>query len=205
MHRTISSPTLLVFEEKHGEDTYLIESLEEFYRIAVAKIRERHEYGYFGIDTPAQIERERDQRIERVIEAAGVAKEYAPRTEDAVRELKELTEEARAAKLFGVTPEVFSAFPQPIREQSLENISKLLSGVSRAFTNSQEELESARNIELIVETERAEELNITYREVSINLAEWILDGRRDGQYEGYELTTPRRAPSAEELEANRKK
>jgi len=200
-----SYPQILIFEEKHGDDTYLVNSREEFHRIAVAKIRARASYGEFGEVDPAKIEKERDRAVKQLIEASGIPAETAPTTVEGLKALGEGTEEELAAKLFGIELSVFQAFPKTIREQSLQGAAKYIKGLPRTISNYEDELNEARAIDLIVKSERAEELVLEERGRSYNLAAWILESRQDYQYEGYDLEAPQVAPTAEELEAKRTK
>ena len=198
-------PQILVFDEKHGDDTYLVNSPEEFHRIAVAKIREREENGWFGEVEAADIEANRDRAVKRLIESCGIPAETAPLTVEALNDLGGETDEERAAKLFGVELSVFRAFPETIREQSIQGAAKYIKGLPRMISDYADRLNEVRAIELILKSERAEELTTSYRGRAYNLAAWILDSRRDYEYEGYELDSPRVAPSAEKLEASRTK
>ena len=198
-------PQILVFDEKHGDDTYIVNSPEEFHRIAVAKIRARANYGEFGEIDPAKIEKERDRAVKRLIESSGVPVESAPTTLEGLKALGEGTDEELAAKLFAVELSVFQAFPKVIKEQSLQGAAKYIKTLPRTLSDYENELNEARSIDLIVKSERAEELTTSYRGRSYNLAVWILESRQDYQYEGYDLDVPRVAPTAEELEAERTK
>lgn len=201
-------PQILVFKEKHEDETYLISSQEEFHRIAVATIRERADIGYFGDVDTASIEADRDRAVKQLIKTSGIPAETAPLTVEALNGLigsDSETDEERASKLFGVELSVFQAFPQTIREQSIQSAAKYIKELPRMISNYAALLDEARAIELIVKSERAEELTTEYRGRSYNLAAWILDSRNDYEYEGYELETPQTAPTAEELEAKRAK
>lgn len=201
MARNQSYPQLMIFREKHGDSIFSVDSAEAAQRVAVAVIRERAGYGYYPVDV-AELERELSKGVKSLIEECGFPKETAPRTVEALKAIQGSPEE-RVAKIFGVDPDDFRGYPASIRESALANLDKFESLLPRRIAPHADEINDAKNIQLILSSERAEELTTSYRGREHNLALWILDGRRDYEYEDYEFMQPRSAPTPEELEESR--
>lgn len=201
MAREQSYPMLMIFKEKHDDLTYLVQSAEETHRLAVAKIRERAEIGYYELDTE-QLKVERDKAIDKLIVSCGFSIDHAPRTANELAAV-EGTAEERAARFLGVESWAFLAYPEQIKENVLLGLSKFETSLPRRVSSYAAEIQDAENIQLILMSEKAEELTFDHRGRILNLALWILDSRRDAQYEGYELIDPLAAPTSEELEKSR--
>lgn len=206
MVRANEYPQLLVLKEKHSESYYLLNSPEDLHRVATSIIRDRAALGYYNTDVDRLVA-ERETAIDKLIESSGLSKDIAPRTPEGIRAVMALkgTDEDRAAKLLGVDPAAFAAYPVSLKSKALDGAYKYIQSLPRLLTNFKQEIEDAESILKIMNTERAEELDIEQRNRRSNLALWILEGRRDYQYEGYDFEYFQPIPTAEALEASRNK
>lgn len=201
-----SYPRLLTIKEKHYERKYLINSPEEFHRVAVSIIRERAALGYYYDTDVDGLIAKREDAVDKLIEASGLSKEIAPRTLEGIREVMVLKgEEERAAKLLGVEVSALAAYPAPLKAQALKGAQSYIDKLPRVLTNFKQEIEDAENILKLVSADRAEELEIEHRNRRHNLATWILEARGDYEYEGFDFEDFEQVPTAEDLEATRKK
>ncbi len=192
-------PQLLVIREKHYTRNYLISSPEELHRVAVSIIRERAALGYYYDTDVEGLIAQREEAVDQLIKKAGLPKDSAPRTPEEVREA------GGAAKLFGIEVSVFEAYPALLKEKAIESARSYIRSLPRVLANYKQEIDVAENILKIVTTERAEELEIEHRNHRSNLALWILEARSDYEYEGFDFVDFEPVPSADELEASRKK
>lgn len=199
-------PQLLVIREKHSSRNYLISSPEELHRVAVSIIRERAALGYYYATDVEGLIAQREKAIDNLIEKSGVSKDAAPRTPEAVRELMAIQgDEPRTAKLFGIEVSALEAYPAPLKEKAIESARSYIRSLPRVLTDYKQDIDDAENILKIVNTEKAEELEIEHRNRRSNLALWILEARGDYEYEGFEFEDFEPVPSTDELEASRKK
>lgn len=202
--RTSAYPQLLTIKEKHSDSTYLVNSIEEVHRVATAIVRERAKLGYYYETDVEKLKLDRERAVDKLIEKAGFATDTAPRTAEALSELTG-TEVERAAKLLGVEPAALEAYPEKIRAQVIAATALYEKSLPRVLASHSQEIQDAENILRLVGTEKAEELTIDHRGRSHNLALWILEGRRDYEYEGFDFEYPETVPTAEDLEASRSK
>lgn len=206
MVRPNDYPKLMILKEKHSESYYLLNSPEDFHRVATSIVRERAALGYYYNTDVDKLIEEREREIDKLIEASGLSKEIAPRTPEGIRKVMVLkSEEERAAKLLGVEVSALAAYPAPLKAQALKGAQSYIDRLPRVLTNFKQEIEDAENILKLVSTEKAEELEIEHRNRRHNLAAWILEGHRDYEYEGYDFEDFEQVPTAEDLEATRKK
>lgn len=201
-----SYPRLLIIKEKHYERKYLINSPEELHRVAVSIIRERAALGYYYDTDVEGLIAKREEAVDRLIEKIGLSKDTAPRTPEAIRELMAISgDENRTAKLFGIEVSALEAYPAPLKEKAIESARSYIRSLPRVLTDYSQSIEDAEHIRKIVETEKAEELEIERRNRRSNLALWILEARGDYEYEGFDFEDFEQVPTAEDLEATRKK
>lgn len=207
MARADEYPNLFILKEKHSESNYLINSPEDLHRVATSIVRSRAATGYYYDTDVEKLIASREEAIDGLIERSGLSKDLAPRTPEGIREIMALkgTDEDRAARLLGVDPAALAAYPAPLKATAIEGAQKYVSNLPRILTNFQRDIEDAENILKIVSTEKAEELDIEHRNRRVNLALWILESRSDYEYEGYEFESFQAIPTAEDLEASRKK
>jgi len=193
-------PALMTFKEKHDNEVYIVNSSEEIHRLAVAKIRERFQYGYYA--KAAEYEHDLNRSIDQLIAQSDIPAETAPRT---VAELEALTgnDTECAAALFNMDVVTFNALPASMGKSLLEKANSFRTRLHRVIGNAADDIQSAQEIELIVHSEQAEKLTKAFRGREYNLALWILDARQDYEYEEYDIDQPRVAPTEEELAATR--
>lgn len=208
MPRPNEFPQILIFKEKRYEDTYLVNSREELNRIAVSKVRERAEIGYYEHTDPEKILNDREKAIDYLIEASGLLKEHCPRTVEELNELQnELHSPQRAARFLGVTDEVFRSYPAPVIKKIMELQLNFELQLPKLFQRSADDLLEAQKVNLVVHSEEAETLTLKALGIKsyANLAYSLIQDRAYQQYEGYEIVYPEAIPTAEQLEESRVK
>ncbi len=197
-------PQLMVFDEKHDKEIYIVQSKEDEIRIAVMKLRERASMGYYETD-PSQFEAAMEKGITELIDRCELDPKSAPRTVEALNALQSQGSKVdQVASAMGIPTEVFENFPAPMRERALRNYESFIAKLPRRISGYLQEIEDARDFELLLKSEGAEKLTKTHRGREHSLALWLLDSRRDGEYEGYDLESPMAVPSEADLEAARK-
>jgi len=201
MPRQASYPAIFKFEEKYGDEIYIVQSEDEVNRVAVAKIRERYAEGWYI--KASDYEDELNRALDRLIKEHDLDFEKAPRTLEALHELKGDDDQASVAALFGMDVDILKALPAPMREKLVEKAKSFVKKFSSTIRNYSAEIEDARDIELIAHSERAQDLQKEYRGRTTNLARWILNSRKDHEYENYEIDQPQLAPTEEQIEAGR--
>lgn len=201
MPRQTAYPAIFKFEEKYGDEIYLVHSEEEVNRVAVAKIRERYAEGWYP--RVKDYEEELDRALTRLIKEFELNPEKAPRSLEALQALKGSNDEESVAALFGMDVATLKALPSSMGESLVEKAKLFVKKFTSTIRNYSTEIEDARDIELIVHSEKADELLKEYRGRTNNLARWILNARKDHEYENYELDSPQLAPTPEQIEAGR--
>lgn len=197
-------PQLMIFDEKHDREIYIVQSKDDEIRIAVMKLRERASMGYYDTD-PSEFEAAMEKGITELIDKCELDPKSAPRTVEALKALQEQgTKSDQVASTMGITAEVFEGFPSPMRERALKNYEIFVAKLPRRISGYLQEIEDAKDFELLLRSEGAEKLTKTHRGREHSLALWLLDSRRDGEYEGYDVESPRTIPSEADLESARR-
>jgi len=201
MPRQAAYPAIFKFEEKYGDEIYIVQSEEEVNRVAVAKIRERYADGWYP--RVEDYEADLDRALDRLIKEFELNPETAPRSLEALHALKGSSDEASVAALFGMDVNTLKALPSSMSESLVDRAKLFVKKLTSTIKEYSSEIEDARDIELIVHSEKADELLKEHRGRTTNLARWILNARKDHEYENYEIDSPQLAPTAEQIESGR--
>lgn len=165
-------PVILQLKEKHDDTLYIANNAEELYAIFAAIVRERADTGYY-YQTVEQVER--DIRSEE-------------------RDLKSKI----LGKYESLTDKEVASLPESLATEYNELFAKYEKSVKVKRSNYDNELQDAKFIQQIVESDAPHKLTYTSpRGREWNLAEYIMYARSDAEYEGYELISPQVAPSIE--------
>jgi len=201
MARQAAYPAILKFEEKYGDEIYIVQSEDEVNRVAVAKIRERYANGWYP--KVSDYEEDLNRALDQLISQFELDPEKTPRSLEALSKLKGANEEESVAALFGMDVATLKALPASMSEKLIDKAKLFVKKFNSTIREYSSEIEDARDIELIVHSEKAHELTKEYRGRTTNLARWILSSRQDHEYENYEIDQPQLPPTVEQIEAGR--
>lgn len=173
-------PSILVLKEKHDDSMFLIQSPDDFARVAASTVLNRAKEGYY-YPSFEQIEKKKIQRVSE-LEAS-----LSP----ADKELLVMDESEIIA-----LPEKLSRFAIQVQEKFMGDVLQ----IEKSFDG---DLELANLVKALRESDAPHELLHNSEGRSVNAAIHILDLRASYQYEDYELEQFSAIPTVDEVRSAR--
>lgn len=172
-----TAPKILVIKEKHGESTYLIESVDDFARVAASVVLDRAKTGYY-YPTVDHVRRDKEVSLRNL----------NARFSDAERIFVDMTDsdvEALPASLAEIAGDVRKKYREAVQQ------------VEDSYAK------DAKFAELVVKLQEAEfphQAVVRVGGQAYRLASYLLDCRAEHEYEGYEFERLSAIPTDDEIQ-----
>lgn len=172
-----TAPKILVIKEKHGESTYLIESVDDFARVAASVVLDRAKTGYY-YPTVDHVRRDKEVSLRNL----------NARFSDAERVFVDMTDsdvEALPASLAEIAGDVRKKYREAVQQ------------VEDSYAK------DAKFAELVVKLKEAEfphQAVVRVGGQAYRLASYLLDCRAEHEYEGYEFERLSAIPTDDEIQ-----
>lgn len=172
-----TAPKILVIKEKHGKSTYLIESVDDFARVAASVVLDRAKTGYY-YPTVDHVRRDKEVSLRNL----------NARFSDAERIFVDMTDsdvEALPANLAEIAGDVRKKYREAVQQ------------VEDSYAK------DAEFAELVVKLKEAEfphQAVVRVGGQAYRLASYLLDCRAEHEYEGYEFERLSAIPTDDEIQ-----
>lgn len=171
------APKILVIKEKHGESTYLIESVDDFARVAASVVLSRAKTGYY-YPTVDSITRDKEVSLRNLnVRFSDADRIFVDMADNEVESL----------------PANLVKFAEDVRKKYREAVQQ----VEDSYAN---DLKFAELVVKLQEAEFPHKAGVRVGGQAYRLASYLLDCRAEHEYEGYEFERLSALPTDDEIQ-----